>query len=761
MASDELATRLLAIFIDELDEQVQQLNDELLALERTPGDKERLKSVFRVMHTLKGASRAAGLPLIEEVCHALENDLSRARDGGLALGGAQIALLFEAADALGESRDKLRAGQPVPEATLATVLNRARGRGSSAPLSRPGARTPSTSAPAIAPDTPSNAVPDARSAASVTIAEPSPSVPAADATAATPATPDASAATPTPDRADDAGRSGGQVRVTMQQVDAIAGAAGEIAGLAAVLGERADGLAALRARRRMDRRPGASDDGVDQELTRLLRNAGEDARSLAGVSGRLGDSARRLRQRPLADLMETLPRVARDVARDIGKQVRMVITGGEIEADRVVLEALREPLIHLIRNAIDHGLELPAVRAADGKDPEGEIRIEGSLRGDRLQVTVADDGRGVDIDAVRRGLVRRGRPVPAEDAAIARTIFDEGFSTRDAATTLSGRGVGMGIVRIAAERMGGTADVSSVPGKGTRIIIDVPLSIATMRVVLVEVGGVILGVPSAFVVRVARADPRALARVDGRAMLITKERPTPITTLAALLGPPFEEPATPAMLQMVVLESGGRRLAVVVDDLMEERELVLRPLEHAGRAATDAVVGIALLGTGVVALVLSVPGLLAQTDGQSLTTSSTLAVDNTAPRAASRILVVDDSITSRTLEQSVLAAAGYEVITAVDGEEAWRTLQQQQVALIVSDVEMPRLDGLGLCERIRAHPPTATIPLILVTSLDTPEQRARGLEAGADAYLTKSSFDQDTLLDTVRMLIGRNPDRDQ
>jgi len=704
MGDDALAVRLRAIFTDELDEQVRKLNDDLLVLERTPGDAERLRAVFRVMHTLKGASRAAGLPLVEEVCHALENDLSRVRDGGAVLGEAQIALLFEAADALGETRDNLRAGKPGADVTLTTVLQHARGGGNSAPAV-------------------SSVVPPVGVA---------------------------------PDRVDEPTRAGGQVRVSLQQVDAITGAAGEIAGLAAVLGDRADALAAMRARRRAERRRGASDDEWDRELTRLLRTAGEDARAVAAVSGRLGASARHLRQRPFADVTETLPRVARDVARDIGKQVRVIVTGGEIEADRVVLEALREPLLHLVRNAVDHGVELPAQRVAAGKDPEGEVHIAGSLRGDRLQVTVADDGHGLDLDAVRRGLERRGRAVPADPNDLARSIFDEGFSTRDTATTLSGRGVGLGIVRAAAERMGGTVNVSSNAGKGTQITIDVPVSIATMRVVLVEVGGVILGVPSAFVVRVDRADPRKLARVDGRAMLVMQERPTPVTTLAALLGPPFGQALAPAMLQIVVLESGGRRLAVVVDDLMDERELVLRPLEHAGRAATNATVGTALLGTGVVALVLSVPALLAESDGHGAPSSDALTAGSDEPRAPSRILVVDDSITSRTLEQSVLTAAGYDVITAVDGAEAWRMIERQDVALVVSDIEMPHLDGFALCERIRGNPRTASLPVILVTSLDEPAQRARGLEAGADAYITKSSFDQDTLLDTVLMLLGRN-----
>ena len=748
MTDDALAVRLLAIFVEELDEQVQQLNDDLLALERTPGDADRLRGVFRVMHTLKGASRAAGLRLVEEVCHALEHGLSRVRDGGEALGGAQIALLFEAADALGETRDELRLGHPAPDAALSVVLQHARGRGAAAP------------APvAVIRETHPATAPSVRGATDVVSAAPVTTAPVPLAPAATAPQPDALApAPPGAVSSQDTTRVGSQVRVSLHQVDAITGAAGEIAGLASMLNDRADELAALRARRRAERRRYAADEGgaeLDRELTRLLRRAGEDARALAAVSSRLGESARNLRQRPFSELTETLPRVARDVALDLGKQVRVVVSGAEIEADRVVLEALREPLLHMVRNAVDHGVEAPGIRIAAGKPAEGEVRIEGSLRGDRLRVAVIDDGAGLDLGAIGKGIARSGRSLPADARALARAIFDEGFTTRTSATTVSGRGVGLGIVRAAAERMGGTVDVTSAPGRGTTIIVDVPISIATMRVVLVQVGNTLLGVPSAFVVRVMRADPRSIARVDGRTMLVTNGASMPVTTLAALLGPPFAESTPPAMLQIVVLESGGRRVAVVVDDLHDERELVLRPLEHAGSAATNASVGTSLLSSGEVALVLSVPALLAHEANEGAHASRALGATENVHRAPARILVVDDSITSRTLEQSVLAAAGYDVVTAVDGAEGWRIIERDAIELVVSDVEMPNLDGIGLCERIRATASTASLPVILVTSLDEPAQRARGLEAGADAYLTKSSFDQDTLLDTVRMLLGR------
>ncbi len=726
MSDDALAARLLTIFVEELGEQVQQLNEHLLALERAPADPESLGGVFRVMHTLKGAARAAGVLEVEGICHLLETDLARARDAKTALGGATIALLFETADALSDARERLAAGTPLADGPIQVVMEHARTRGAST-------SAPRRAAPA----------PPARAA---TVIEPS----ARPAPVTEPASLAAVPSAP-PDQMRDE-----LVRVGLHHVDAISNAAGEVTSLAAVLGERADDLAAVRLLVRAQReRPEHRDDGtlatLDREITRLLRRVGEDARTLGSVSGRLSGTARRLRQRSLRELTETLPRVVRDVAHDVGKLARLVVTGEEVEADRVVVEALREPLLHLVRNAVDHGLETAAERRAAGKPEQGTIGLAVTLRGDRLRIAISDDGRGLDLAALRRALEQRGRPVPGDQAALQRAIFEDGLSTRERATTLSGRGVGLGIVRVSVERVGGTVDVTSATGKGTTFILEVPLSIATLRALTVLVDGTLFGIPSAFVARVDRIDARRLARVDGRAMLTSNGAPTPVTTLAALLGPPFAEPGVDEMLQIVTVEAGGRRLALVVDELRDERELVLRPLEHAGPDATALTVGTALLGDGEVVLVLGVAVLMGDTARHA--TLAAPAADRFDP-SSRRILVVDDSITSRTLEQSVLSAAGYDVVTAVDGLEGWRMIERGGVALVVSDVEMPHLDGIELCMRIRASARTATLPVILVTSLDQPEQRARGLEAGADAYVTKSGFDQDVLLETVRQLLG-------
>jgi two-component system chemotaxis sensor kinase CheA len=504
------------------------------------------------------------------------------------------------------------------------------------------------------------------------------------------------------------------------------------------------------------------------------------ARELALVTDDVTGGVRELRMRPLADAVEALPRLVRDLAATTGKPVQLVVEGAALEADRAVLEQLREGLLHLVRNAVDHGLEGAAARLAAGKPATGTVRIAASLLGDRLVVTVADDGAGLDVAALRRRLAELGEPVPADDHEVARRLFLGGLSTRGAADAISGRGVGLDAVRDALRRARGSVDVAWSAGAGTTFTLDVPLTLATVRALLVRVGAHLVALPTAYVVRLLRVRADAVRSVDGRAALVTEGAPVPVVPLARVLGPPLiarpiggaDDEATPAVL----LRVGARQLAVTVDALLDERELVVRPVLGRGRSPLPHVSGAALLATGEVALVLDATAVVATglgLAGEQLPAGLATPGDATRPERGARapdgresaapgggaatgprLLVVDDSITTRTLEQSVLEAAGYEVLTAVDGADGWRVLQDRGADLIISDVEMPRMDGFQLCEAVRASARFRTLPVVLMTALEDPEHRTRGLEAGADAYLGKSSFDQGGLLDTVRRLVG-------
>lgn len=699
---EPLAARLLAAFIDEIGEHQRSLVAEALALERDPGNAERQASVFRTMHTIKGAARAASVPSIESLCHAVEGELALARKAGAALTPAQISLLLATADAFADAAAELKAGHAAPEGSVAALLHRMSAT--------------------------------RRAAAQNSQKKPKPVIVEKPEIVDAVVEPEAAAVAVTRDE---------HVRIGSEQLESLFSAVGELLGLASRMEDYPQQLTGDR---------GTPAEGLSRAaLSTIGRRMGGDVNALRTLSSRLLQSVRLLQQSPFSEAVEMLPRTVRDAAVSVGKSARLVIDGAEVEAERGVLEMLRVPLMHLARNAVDHGLESAEERTAAGKNPEGTVRVSAAIRGDRLRITVSDDGRGVDVDAIRRRLIEQRRPAPESDSEIARLMFEEGFSSRDDVNAISGRGVGLAIVHDAVEQVGGSVDVTWTKGKGTSITMEVPVSVAITRALLVDVGGYQAALPSAFVDRIERVARDRVRSMNGVSVLDGGGAPVPVVSLAARLGEPFASDGTDAPTLVVVwLSALSRRLAVVVRDVIDERELVLRPVPFNGGG--DLVAGAALLPDGNVAIVLDVPGLIAdRRSGGSGVSFEPAEIER--PR---RILVVDDSITTRTLEASVLTASGYDVTTAVDGMDGWRLLQEGGFDLVVSDVQMPGMDGLEFCKRIRSTPAVASTPVILVTSLDKQEEKMEGLEAGADAYITKSSFDQETLLGTIRQLIGRS-----
>jgi two-component system chemotaxis sensor kinase CheA len=326
------------------------------------------------------------------------------------------------------------------------------------------------------------------------------------------------------------------------------------------------------------------------------------------------------------------------------------------------------------------------------------------------------------------------------------------LSTLTEATTVSGRGVGLDVVRTALQRMGGHVDVAWTAGRGTTFVLDVPLTLASTHALLVSVSSQLVAIPLDYVERIRRVTPRDLHMAEGRPVLSTEDGPVAVVSLARLLPPLAERPYAGEAVALVVLRAGSRHLAVAVDELLDTREVAVRPV-RAGEAPLPALRGAALLDSGRIALVLDPPALVTAGLRSDVDPGIAAAEPPSGTPARRRILVVDDSITTRTLERSILEAAGYDVLTAVDGDDGWRVLQEQGCDLMVADVEMPRMDGFALCEAIRSSRRHAALPVVLVTALESPEHRARGLEAGADAYVGKSSFDQQNLLETIRQLL--------
>jgi two-component system chemotaxis sensor kinase CheA len=733
---DDLAARLRATFAAELDDQLRAADAHLLALEAAPADAAELRSLFRVMHTLKGAARAAARTDAEQICHAAESALADVRDAGRPMSKVELNSLFSAVDAL----RALASGAP------------------SAP-SAPGAPKRTTDAPAADPNAPND--------------------PNLASTAATATAPTQGAPAPT---ASPAARGDASVRVAADRLDALLSSSnrllitsGRAATEARTLDDIRESIQQLavswrRHHRIVRQRLAAHPDTVElsreldrldghlrqiaADATRIANAAADTSRTLVRVADDLSEGVRVLRLRPFDDAVDGVARMARDIAESSGKQVRVEMNGDGADADRGVLDLLREAILHLVRNAVDHGIESPSERRAGGKPEMGTIAVSAAVSGDRMRVTVSDDGRGLDVDAIRRELTRRGEDaIKTDRQLVERLLSGEGISTRSSAGAISGRGVGLGAANMAVQRARGSLSIEWATGRGTTFVIDTPLTLATIRAILARVGELTIACPASPVERLARVRAADVSVSEGRSALATPNGPALLVPLAAILGAQgFAEPQD-AVVAMVLSDasSGGRSVALRVDELMSEGEVVVRPIRAQGERQARHISGAALLPDGNVALVLNVPAVLEDAVGRAETIAPT-------PRAAApakrRVLVVDDSITTRTLEQSVLEAAGYVVLTAVDGADGWRLLQERGADLVVADVEMPRMDGLELCRAVRASQRFRNLPFVLITALESPEHRAQGMEAGADAYLGKSSFEQAALVDVLRDLLG-------
>ena len=666
---------LTRAFRDEATDRLDQMDAALLAIESGKAGAQAVTELFRHAHTIKGAAGMLGLDDIRVLAHAVEDVLAVMRDAGTFPADFADPLLR----ATGALRAQVSDGH-IPADDLLRELAAIREK----PLD------------AGPPGTGGHPVEDLRDTA---IARPQ------------------------------AGQHGGEPQVPSQvsragtEQRSLRIPAGKIDHLLDIVGE------AVQERRRLAHSLGAA-----PELPRdVIEALGAEERTLE----ELKDAAVQMRTMPLDVIAGPLPRAVRDIARAVGKDVEFAVTGADTELDRVILESLSEPLVHLLRNAVVHGMEPPAEREQAGKSPRGRIELRAVPRGSLVEIVVADDGRGVSPDVVEDA--RR-------EGSLTEVLTRPGYSTAKEVTSLAGRGVGLDAVKTYAQSMGGTFEIRSEPGKGMEVRLLLPLALALLEVLLFERGGAVYGVPLASVeetVTVAET-----VTLEGRHAMNVRGRALPVVDIAAVLGvtaaPPRERP--PAL----VISAGGRKIVVVCDSLVGKEEVVVKPLGSL-LARVEGYLGAAILGDGRIALLTEPAALI-----RSKRPAGGPPAPAAGPAAASRILVAEDSFTVRELQRSILEAAGYSVLTARDGRDALRVLgTDADIALVVTDLEMPELDGLGLTRAIRADAAHASLPVVIVTSRGSDDDQRRGIEAGADAYMVKSSFDQQAMLATVERLIGR------
>jgi two-component system sensor histidine kinase and response regulator WspE len=802
-STDDMAKlSLFELFAQEARSQAQVLSDGLLALERAPSAPELLEACMRAAHSLKGAARIVGVPLGVEVAHAMEECFVAAQQASVVLKPTHIDVLLRGVDLLltiAQAEPAAPALHAEAQEWLAALKQQMGAPGAAAMPAMAGA---GAVAAVAGRGTPAVVAAPATAAASATAATTTP-VAAATQPPLAPASPTAAPGAVATRTGDETGER--QLRVSAERLDRLLGFSGEA--LVESRGIKPVSLELLRikrtqreASRALNRLRDALPPGLlDEQAAALLEQARELMntaqtqlaqrietlenfdRRFTNLSQQIYDEALASRMRPFSDGVGAYARLVRDLARSIGKQASLEVIGAGTQIDRDILEMLDAPLGHLLRNALDHGIETPQARLAAGKPAEGRLVLEAGHSAGTLHITVSDDGAGIDLASLRASVVRK-RLVSAEmvqhlsESELLEFLFLPGFSLRDTVTELSGRGVGLDAVRNALTQVRGVVRVAHTQGMGTRFTLQLPLTLSVIRSLLVEIGGEAYAFPLAFVDRTLQLPREQIETLEGHSIFALEGRQigivpahqiletAPLRASSAnvelvLIGKRHDMPTLSAAEAPHAAEAAAQRdelYGLVVDRFLGERMLVVQPLDRRLGKVKDIAAG-ALLENGDPVLILDVEDLLRSV--QKLITEGRLdrvkhEGEQVAAAAHQRVLVVDDSLTVRELERKLLVSRGYEVSVALDGMDAWNVLHTQAFDLVVTDVDMPRMDGIELVRLIKNDHKLKMLPVLIVSYKDRAEDRQRGLEAGADYYLSKGSFHDETLIDAVRDLIG-------
>ena len=752
MSSGLEDSSLFDLFRMEAEEQVCVLQTELMQLESEAQSPSRLEKLMRASHSLKGAARIVGLTSIVSLTHAMEDRFVAAQHGAT-LDSSDVDRMLAATDWLAklQSVSESEVNQWLEENTGGIEACAATVRGQE-PVPAESA-APSTAAPDVS--------------GPVTSAEPT-------AAATVPTTKHVADAMPSAPRAtegvgrdifaapgkDERGVRERTVRLTTDRFDHLLSLSAETLVAARQLagwGETLD-----RNHRAMNKALQLLEDGGDatqarttvrNELERQVAVLATQIADLDAVSRANERTAERLyravlggRLRPFSEGVAGVPRLVRDTARELGKSVKLEMTGETTRVDRDILDKLEAPISHLVTNAIDHGIELPANRLAAGKPAEATLRIHAGHENGRLVITVRDDGNGVDPEQIRKRVINRNLATAETVAGLTETevlefLFLPGFSTRDVASHLSGRGVGLNVVQSMVQEAGGSVTVSSTLGAGTMFRLTLPITRSVIRAVRVLAEGELFSVPMVRIDHVMHQEPEGDAE---KPHVTWNGRAHPVVPLASLLG--LSDRSLPRG-PVPMLLSGG--FAFAVERLVDQAELSVRRLDpRLGKI--PGVSAASLDENGYPLLILDVEDLIQTAAGTPTTTSAVQHDESIAPH----ILVVDDSHTVREMERRLLVKAGYTVSTAQNGQEAWNLLRLNEYDLLISDVDMPQMNGIELVTRVRANPRLGRMPVIILSYKDRAEDRQRGLDAGADFYLTKGSFDNGSFLQAVVDLVG-------
>lgn len=800
---DEFRKRLAAAFRSEAAEHVAAISSGLSELDRpTPpvNAQEIIETTFREMHTLKGAARSVNETEIESLCQSAESALSALRHGKISFSRSLADLVFLTLGRVNSIIESKNAGtaasSSVTIATTHDLIAALELAANNEPVPRHSAQNippPVAGVPPLPEQKPETPASDPPSAVKSIPPVPLPSLSKKTGTVAL-----AADTRKVPEMK-------GTIRVSASKMDAILHRAEELIAQKESLSRNVkelEGIAELLESAKKEwhlfsiyseKAPApfkttvptgamVSGRGVNRPGSRKLAAFARqniiiltelDARITAGSAASRQElhafnrqvdallaEVREVMLVPASSVLMFLPLTVQEMAASMGKEAGLVIEGGDQLVDRRILEGMKEPLIHIVRNAVDHGIEHPDERTRAGKPVKGKITVSLEEKGqNRIELVISDDGRGIDFSrvkaaALKNGLAEAGVLERMDNSGITRLLFRSGLSTSPIITELSGRGIGLSIVEEQVELFDGGVTIQTREGKGTRVQITLPVRLATLRGVIVRSGNQFFIIPRVYAEQVLRVNEREVQRVENRRMIRYRSETIPLINLAALLDlsrSPAQPPGRAAMFACVIV-SGATRIALEVNEIIREQELSQKSLgPQLDRASnfTGAVIG----GEGKVIPVLNIADLVKAVISGGFATEHEEVTRIETPKIR-KLLVVEDSITARTLLKNILEGAGYFVKTAVDGMDAWTVLKTDPIELVVSDIEMPRMNGFDLTTAIRHDHTLANLPVVLVTALASRDDRERGIDAGANAYIVKSSFDQSNLLDVIRRLIG-------
>jgi len=749
-------------FVQEAREYLEVLNRSLVDLEKDSGDTALLTEVLRAAHTLKGSSRMLKFMDINRVSHCLEDLLEDIRDGRLAMDTEVGDAIFLALDEIDVCIEEIAGGGEGDRDMSAACHSLESLRGTGEPTSgADGESEDETTGEDIA------AKPEEDERIPLGISRSEPEVKGSSAAAAEERHDE-------PAKKKSARTAEETLRIGTSSLDAAIRLAGEIRVNGMRLDHHLDELAEMRRafrhyqgdmERCLEGKNGREGDLAQlcretkefyAKIDDLYRKYREDLAGLEQMAAELQEKTLDMRMLPLSTVFDSLPRAVRDLSRTFGKEIELIVEGSETHMDKKLIERLDGPIVHMVRNCIDHGIETPEERQKAGKPTRGQLRIAASQEGDHITIVVEDDGRGIDLEAVEKkaltkGLIDREQLERIPEREIANFIFLPGFSTAPIITDISGRGVGMDVVRSAVEELKGAVSVETEKGSGSRFSLQLPMTLTTIRAMLIECGGFSFAIPVGYIAETVTSRHGDIIQVVDREAISLKNQMIPIARLDRTLGLEDSGPNGKERFPVLVIRSDHEHVALIIDAIVDERDILLKPIPpHMGE--TPCVAGVSVFGDNQISVVLHIPGVVDSMKNMArLQPVGDKRGDGGKGRA---ILVVDDSLNTREIEKSIIEAYGYEVDLARDGVEGLSMVRSKPYDMIVTDLDMPRMDGFALVEHLRQEPDFAHIPIVIVTSREKEEDKKRGIEVGADAYILKGGFDQSNLIDTIESLIG-------